>query len=227
MAMSNPIKDALGTRPNLTKSRFRGYVVDRDDPKKRQRVKIRIPQLHRGISDEDLPWSRPSNGGVSNAGSGVGAVNIPPVGALVEGFFEEDDPHNFVFSGSPTVDSVNKDNELLKEDYPYTHGEIDESGNRFSINKLRNEILWQHKSGASIFIDGNGAINLTAKAGVNISGKGINLASSSGIVAHGSSEVNIKGGDVRLNGGGSKISAANPSARPKPSIPSPKGKTSM
>lgn len=226
MAMSNPAKDLKGTRLNAGK--WRGYVVDRNDPEKRQRVKIRIPQLHRGIPDSQLPWSMPTNGGQANAGGGVGTVAIPAKGALVEGFFEEDDPHNFRFTGSPPVDSVNKDNELLGEDYPYTEGSIDESGNRTSVNRLRNEILIHHTSGASIFIDGAGNISLNAKGKLTLNGaQGVDVTGGGTINMHSGEKVDSKGGPIFMNSSGPKLSSSSPSSRSTPSIPSASGKTNL
>lgn len=227
MAMSNATKDLL-KRPSLKGGFFRGYVVDNNDPLKRQRVRIRIPQLHRGIPDEHLPWSMPVSTGNSHAGSGVGSVYVPPKGALIEGFFEEDDPHNFRIAGSPPVDSVNKDNELLQEDYPHTEGHVDEGGNKWSVNKLRNEVLFQHKSGATIFIDGSGNIQLSAKGRLSLNGaQGIDLVSGGDLKIHAPQGTDIKGAPIDLNGSSAAQTSSNPPARTTPNIPSPAGKTSL
>lgn len=226
MAMSTPIKDI--PRPNLAKGTYRGIVVDNNDPDKRQRVKIRIPQLHRGIPDDKLPWTMPSSSGQSHAGAGVGSVFVPPIGALLEGTFEEDDPHNFRTHGSPPVDNVNKDNEILGEDYPYTEGHVDPAGNKFTVNKLRNEILMQHKSGASIFFDGAGNISINAKGRVHIGGpQGVNVVSEDQVKIHTKKDMEIKAKPVKLNGSGPTSSARPPASRATPTIPSPRGKTEM
>lgn len=36
---------------------FIGTVVDNDDPTHNYRVKVRLPQIHSGIADADLPWA--------------------------------------------------------------------------------------------------------------------------------------------------------------------------
>src|SRR5690606_2925684 len=109
-------------------------VIENDDTKhpdgkKRGRVRIRIPALHRNVPDEELPWSMPNNGGQANSGGGAGTVDIPPIGAKVFVNYDEQDPHNPRYGGSPTTDDVYGDNELLEEDYPYTKGSIDDAGN--------------------------------------------------------------------------------------------------
>lgn len=224
MGLSNPHRDM--PRPNLAKSEMYGYVVDDNDPKKRQRVKVRIPQLHRGIPDEDLPWCMPHGEGHAQAGSGVGSVNVPTKGSLLRVAFGEDDPHNPKYGGSPTVDEVHKDNELLNEDYPATHGSIDSAGNKISINKQRNEILWQHKSGAFVFVDGSGNISISSKGNIHLNGpSGINVVTGGQINLHGAGGTDVKGGDIKLNNSGSAQSASSPTSRPSPSIPNRGGNT--
>lgn len=226
MALSNPVKDLR--RPNLSNSTWRGKVVDNNDPEKRQRVKIRIPQLHRGIPDDMLPWVMPSSAGYAHAGSGVGSVDIPPEGSLLEMYFEEDDPHNPRYGGSPPVDSVNKENEILNEDYPKTRGYVDEAGNKWTVNTQRNEVLFQHKSGASIFVDGSGNISVTAKSKLSFNApSGIDIVSNGNVNIHAAGVTDIKGNDVLMNGSSAAKSSANPSSRSKPSIPSSKGKTDL
>jgi hypothetical protein len=223
MGLSNPHRDM--PKPNLVASDHFGYVVDNNDPKKRQRVKIRIPQLHRGIPDSDLPWCMPIGEGHAQSGAGVGSVNVPNNGALLRVSFSEDDPHNPKYGGSPTVDEVHKDNELLNEDYPATHGSIDAAGNKLSINKQRNEVLWQHKSGAYVFIDGAGNISISSTGTTFLnSPAGVNIVSGGEIKLHGSG-TDIKGGDVKLNNSGAVTSSSTPPPRTTPSVPNRGGNT--
>lgn len=225
MAMSNPIKSLK--RPDLSRGRYQGYVVDNKDPDKRQRVKIRIPQLHRNVPDSDLPWVRPSHRGQANAGSGVGRVDVPPEGALMDVSFDEDDPHNPLYHGSPALDKVAKDNEILNEDYPHTVGEVDDSGNKWTINKLRKEALFQHVSGSSIFMDGAGNITLNAKSKLVLNGStGVDVTGSN-INVHSPGQTDVKGQDINLNNSGTAKSTTTPTARTTPTISSSKGQTSL
>lgn len=226
MALPNPIKDL--SRPNLTKGTWRAYVVDVQDPDKRQRVKIRIPQLHRDIPDSDLPWSMPNTVGQAHAGAGVGTVNVPPEGSLVEVWFEEDDPHNPRYGGSPPLDEVHSENELLQEDYPHTKGFVDEAGNKVTINTAKNEIMVQHKTGASFFIDGEGNITITAKKSLTFSGpEGINLTSGGNVNIHASGVTDVKGAPIHLNGNSAANQSVAPSDRPTPQIQSRKGQAKL
>jgi len=215
MAFGNPAKDLKNTK--LDAGRWRGYVVDVNDPEKRQRVRVRIPQLHDDIPDDKLPWAMNVGGGIANAGGGIGTVGVYTKGSFVEGFFDEDDPHNFRLLGSPPTDKVNKDNELLKEDYPYTSGSVDESGLRTSYNSLRKEFLIQHPSGASIFIDGAGNIAINAKGKTTVNGsQGVDVTGQGAINLHSSTAVDSKGGPVKMNSSGNKVASSTPAARPTP-----------
>lgn len=222
MAMSNPVRDLR--RPDISRSTWRGYVVDTDDPKKQQRVKTRIPQLHRGIPDKDLPWCFPSTTGHAHCGSGVGRVDVPPEGALVEVWFEEDDPHNPRYGGSPPVDSVHKDNEILDEDYPKTTGEVDESGNKWTLNKQRKEALFEHSSGSSIFFDGAGNITINAVGKLSFSGKEVAVTSDGKMDMHAKGKFELKSSNLRLNSAGNLMSVPSISGRNLPSLTSRKGK---
>lgn len=215
-------------RPDLSKGTFYGRVVDNDDPKKRQRLKIRIPQLHRDIPDSDLPWMMPQSIGGNHVEGGIGRVDVPPVNALLAINFEEDDPHSARYGGSPTVDNVHKDNEILNEDYPNTRGEVDESGFKTTYNKQRKEWSLQHPSGSGIFIDGSGNISLVSAAGVFISAQNdIRQTAAGAVYIHTSSFVDVKGSNIGLNDSGSASSSSPTTPRTPVPIVAPTGQTKL
>lgn len=226
MALSDPVRD-FG-RSNLQPAEYSGKVVNNQDPLKQQRVKIRVPQLHRTIPDEYLPWVRPmNNGSQANAGAGVGTVNVPPVGAKMNFTLPDNDPHNPRMSGSPTTNDVNKDNPLLGEgmDYPGTYGGQDHAGNLKATNTEKNTITRTHKSGTTDHIDGNGNRSIFSAGTLTLSAQQIIIASAGGIKMHASGALDLKGSRIDLNGPGGPVSVSAPSARTRPSIPSPAGKT--
>lgn len=227
MALMDPIRD-LG-RTNIANAEYAGSVVSNQDPKKQQRVRIRVPQLHRGIPDDKLPWVRPSNnGGQANAGVGVGTVNVPPVGAKMNFSLPDNDPHNPRMAGSPTTDDVNKDNELLNEDYPGTYGVIDHAGNKKAVNTEKNTITDTHKSGSTTHTDGDGNVSIYAAGTLTLSAaKGVVIAGTTGIKIHTSGPLDLKGSRIDLNGSGAVTSVTPPTARPRPNIPSPADKPDM
>jgi len=74
--------------------RFEGVVVNVDDPRKLQRVKVRCFSVY---GHDDSPWAMPSS---SQPGySDSGAVNIPPVGSRVWVEFQEGQPNYPIYSG--------------------------------------------------------------------------------------------------------------------------------
>lgn len=224
MALSNPVKDLR--RPSLQNSTYRGQVVDNNDPEKRQRVKLRIPQLHRDIPDEDLPWSMPSSAGMPHSGGGVGSVDVPPKGAMMESWFEEDDPHNPRFGGSPPLDTVHKDNEILNEDYPKTSGHVDEFGNKWTVNKQRGEVLFQHKSGGSMFWDGAGNLSINSPGSITLNGaQGLNMTGGN-IKMETEGEMKVKAKPVKLNPAGDTSIPSAPAPRNTPTTANASGKTS-
>lgn len=213
--MGNPLDDL--NRSKLQGNFFVGFVVnnvDEDDKKQRQRVRIRIPQLHRNVPDDKLPWAIPDNTqGVGNAqiesGSQVGSVNIPQIGAKIYVRIDDNDPHNPRYSGSPSTDDVSKGNELLDEQYPHTRGTIDAANNRRSVNVEKQTQQETHSSGTTVHIDANGNYSLTVAGDLNIGVQGtINM------VAKGN--VNIQGQNVNINEGGQTPGPVTPRSRPQP-----------
>lgn len=225
MALSNPIQH-LG-RTNISRPDYQGQVVDNKDPLKLQRVRVRIPQLHRNVPDDKLPWTMPMDSGrQGNAGSGVGGVNVPPIGAKVNYSLTENDPHNPRITGSPTTKDVTKDNELLKEDYPGTYGDIDHAGNKRATNTEKNTITETHVSGSTTHTDGSGSMSMFSVKDINIAAKGnITIVADGKINVHASGNLDLKGATIQLNGSGAAATAAPAGARTRPTIASPAGKT--
>lgn len=190
---------------------------------------MRVAQLHRGVDDADLPWVRPTNSGQqANAGVGVGSVRVPPVGAKMNFSLPDNDPHNPRISGSPTTDDVNKDNELLNENYPGTYGAIDQAGNKTAVNTEQNTFTYTHKSGSTINIDGNGNISIYSAKNLTLSAnESVTIASKTGMKVHATGALDLKGSRIDLNGAGAVTTVASPNARTRPTIPSPAGKTTL
>jgi len=228
MAMSDVSRDFK--RPSLDKTTFEGYVVDTNDPDKRQRVRVRIPVLHRGIPDDKLPWANIQSGATANAGGGVGTVHVPEKYSKVNINFLEDDPHNPQYSSSPASDDVNKENELLQEDYPDTYGSVDSYGNRVSVNRATGDYaILLHKSGTTITVDGAGNVNITSPTTINmVSGGDIRINAGGELRLHArGGDVNVAGSpNIQLNTNGPD-SAMLPGSRSTPVIKDQSGKTEM
>lgn len=225
MAMSDVTRSFAA--PSLKNSQFEAYVVNVDDPDKRQRVRFRVPVLHEGIPDAKLPFANQQMSGMANAGSGVGTVSVPDRYAKITVTFPQDDAHNPQYHASPTSDDVNKDNELLNEDYPNTMGFTDSYGNRFSTNKATGDYTIAHKSGAIIHIDGSGNVTIASAGDLNIGAKGnINMAAKGRMRLSASGDVSIDGSMVLLNGGNA-ADVAIPGKRSTPKIKDQSGRTDL
>lgn len=204
-------------KPRFAHQDLVGWVVDNVDPDKRQRVRVRVPQLHRNVPDDKLPWAiMDSSQSRANAGAGAGSVNVPVKGSKIYVRFEENDPHNPRYSGSPATDDVNKDNELLKEDYPHSRGTIDDAGNRTNVNTEKETIDVTHKSGTTIHIDANGTVSITTAGDFQMGVNGKCTIVSTGAMT-------LQAPTIDLNPGG--ISATAATARARPEIADPAGKT--
>lgn len=226
MGLLDPSRDIK--RPSLANTEIEGYVVDVDDPEKRQRVRVRIPVLHRDIPDDKLPWSNQRGMNQANAGAGVGAAAVPDKNAKVMVRFMNDDPHDPQYGPSPTSDEVNKDNELLNEDYPNTIGNVDSYGNRWSTNKATGDVTFVHKSGASHTYDGAGNISMSSPGDIHINAKGSLILAAEGSTTLSSKSVtNIAGSSsVEINSGAAS-NVTVPGARQTPQIPDRSGQTSL
>jgi hypothetical protein len=225
MSFIDPSRDIQ--KPTLDQANYEGFVIDNNDPEKRQRVRVRIPVLHRDIPDDKLPWSHINSSSMANAGSGVGSVNVADKYSKVNVVFHEDDPHNPRYGSSPTTDDVHKDNELLQSDYPNSYGHVDSHGNKWTTNKATGDVSFVHKSGATIVVDGGGNVTIGGAGNVNIASKGnLNLAAAGNLNLHAGGMVDIAGGRIDLNTNGAS-SPVVPGSRTRPSIASKANQTQM
>lgn len=73
--------------------KYRGSVVDVDDPQKVGRIKVRVPAV---LGDEVSPWAEPC---APFTGPGMGLYAVPPVGAAVWVEFEAGQISRPIWSG--------------------------------------------------------------------------------------------------------------------------------
>lgn len=92
MPNSDPITGLAG-RGGRHLGRYRGEVVDVDDPRGIGRLRLRVPEV---LSDVESGWALPA---FPVTGKGVGLFAVPPVGAGVWVEFESGDPARPVWAG--------------------------------------------------------------------------------------------------------------------------------
>lgn len=232
MGLMNPFRDMSHRgRPNLKVQKYTAIVVDDDDPEKLQRIKARVPHMHRNVKDKQLPWIMRQNGHQTNAKDGVGHVQVPPKGSKVYVHMEEDDPHNGYYSGTPPTKDVMKDHELTQKeaDYPHSYGQVDQAGNKTQTNTSTNQVVYTHKSGATISIAGDGKMSFYSPTGFDFGTKGtFTMKARKDVKFHTKKKMSVKGQKrVDINGKDKLAQLSEVKERKRPNIPSPAGKTKL
>jgi hypothetical protein len=156
--------------PDYSK-RFLAKVVDNNDPLKKQRIKVTIPNLLEGDA-ANLPWlARISPTGLGY-GPSYGSVMVPAVGSWVVVRFEEGKLEYGHFDGSTPMGSAFVS--PLMTNYPFRYGFQDPVGNYFYVDTTPGSetASFVHKSGTILTIAANGAvtINTASNEQVTING---------------------------------------------------------
>ncbi len=160
----------------LESDSYEGYyvatVVDNNDPKKLQRVRVNIPELMEGASAL-LPWIAPIQKAVFGFGNTSGTVSVPEVGSQVVVQFQEGDLSYGLMLGAIPSKVFELPGEL-STNYPKRYGWKDPAGNVFYVDTTSgsNDVEFKHVSGTTIHINNAGEVTVTApKATVNATGE--------------------------------------------------------
>jgi hypothetical protein len=208
--------------------KYRGFVVDNQDPEKRGRLRVSIPSV---LSDQVSDWALPCLpfGGAANYGFFI----IPDVDAQLWVEFEEGDIHRPIWTGTfwQQESDVPEDASM---DEPTTRLIQTPSGHilQFDDEEGEEKFRLHHPADAEMIIDKNGSIILTDAAGAVVTidaensevmiedanGNILTMSSSgtkvedsngntiemaaSGITAETSSKIVLKGSQVHLGGEG-------------------------
>lgn len=154
--------------PDLNGKVFIGQVVDNNDPKKLERVRVTIPGLYEG-STADLPWCAPKVGKMFGNKAGVGVFSVPDLGTWVFVELQDGNAHYPLYTGSPV--QTRADLPEADANYPNRYGFKDKAGNIIYVDPTsgQNTIRVQHASGTEIRINNDGSINITAVATITSS----------------------------------------------------------
>lgn len=185
---------------NLKATIVSAVVIDNDDPEQLFRIKIRCNEIHKGVPDEHLPWARPVAIPIGpGSGTVQGLIAIPNINTKVAVMFQDNSDNYPVYLGAIMTEDV-KLNELL-EDYPNSYGWIDKANNKFFINTNTNNVVFHHKSGTKINIDGSGNIEITgATTNLNVNGD-LNVKSSGNVKIDGNIQLTMDAPTIHLNSG--------------------------
>ena len=91
--MESMLVELAGDKKELCYGKYRGVVVDNDDPKKIGRIKVSVDAVYR---DATSPWATPC---FPYVGKGAGFFAVPAVGAGVWVEFEQGDTSRPVWTG--------------------------------------------------------------------------------------------------------------------------------
>lgn len=198
MTITNPTREL--SKASYKNMEFSGKVIRNDDPKKLQRVKIRVSKLHDGIPDDDIPWTYPSStnsmGGSSSGGNAVGGSNVPPVGSQVFLTLQDNSLYFGKYSLGPTTKNVKS--KEFDSDYPHNRGSVDPSGNKTENNNKTDNQKHIHVSGTEFHIDGKGRMKIkiadkqVGKDAKSTNPKGITIEVQGPVVVHASEDIIFK-----------------------------------
>lgn len=204
-----------------------GVVINNDDPEKLLRVKVRIPLVHRDITDENLPWVKPlTSSSFSGNTGGTGGISVPKVGAKLILMATDDSLYNMGYMG----DVSNQDTipSELFEDYPNSYGWIDQANNLFFINTKKQEMKIVHSSGSTFEIEQSGAINILSANNVVVSSQSqVDIVAASRVNVHSGSNVDVRAPRIDLNRSTSGSRPVETKVRPKPTMKSVAGKVNL
>lgn len=170
-----------------------GIVVDNNDPLYYGRIKVNIPSLYpQDLTSENLPWIESWQ--FHSSVNGQGNINIPDIGSKCRILFPSDDVYSGVYlTGIPNITG-----ELL-EDYPYTYGWIDRSGNLFMVNTEKNTCTFYHVSGTNIKVDGAGRTKIqVANAGEGTNPLGLTVEVVGDIDFKSTGKINFESKDMTI-----------------------------
>jgi uncharacterized protein involved in type VI secretion and phage assembly len=166
--------DVLRGSPDRTiryLGRYRGEVLDVDDPKSIGRVKVKVPEV---LGDVDSGWALPA---FAATGDGSGIYAIPPVGAGVWVEFEAGDLSRPVWAGG-----WHKDGSLP----------TDASPKKFVIQTPGGHIVTLDDDGGKVEIKESGGNSIVMNSDgieLKVSGKKVAITSSSVSINDGALEV--------------------------------------
>jgi phage baseplate assembly protein gpV len=139
---------------------FIGKVVDNNDPKKLQRVKVEIPNLLTG-DPANLPWCFPAQHSLFGMTESAYSVNVPVVGSTVMVEFQGGDIHYGVVSSCLHTSKTTVSGELANN-YPNRRGWLDPANNLFYIDITSGQVIvhFLHKSGTRLTVADNGKVTV-------------------------------------------------------------------
>lgn len=158
-----PINSFLKETVDPATQSYLGMVEDNNDPEKLGRLRIRISP-YMDFETEDLPWACPTLGTHGNTSS-AGGLNVPELGSQVRVYFPSHDLTAPYYMGAE-LNELNKTT-FFDDDYPYTYGYKDSTGNFIKVNKARKTVQIQHSSSSNLRVAPDGSMQVSLSNGAS------------------------------------------------------------
>ena len=113
--------------------KFKGLVVDNEDPKKLCRIKCKIEGRLETSDNSKLPWVFPETDHNLGGRPDLSSMSVPEVGSIVEIVFPYDDIYHPFYRGAWQDSDTHQG--LFDESYPESYGFIDSVIQWLKINK--------------------------------------------------------------------------------------------
>lgn len=158
-----PINSFLKETIDPATQSYLGMVEDNNDPEKLGRLRVRISP-YMDFETEDLPWACPTLGTHGNTSS-AGGLNVPELGSQVRVYFPSHDLTAPYYMGAE-LNELNKTT-FFDDDYPYTYGYKDSTGNFIKVNKARKTVQIQHSSSSNLRVAPDGSMQVSLSNGAS------------------------------------------------------------
>jgi uncharacterized protein involved in type VI secretion and phage assembly len=199
--MAHEHEDMLVDLAETVRSRFygkyRGIVVDVDDPDSLGRITAQVPEILQG---ETSPWALPA---VPFAGPSHGLVLIPEVGDGVWIEFEAGDPSRPIWTGGWWASG-----ELPAPGGTETRVLVTSTGHQFVLDDQNKEIHLVHSGGAEITMTDNDVTLAIGQAELKMESSQISLKVGTTEITLTTSDLTLKGGStaqIKLSASGTDI----------------------
>ncbi len=155
--MSNPVEQAIRQTQSSYYGKYRGFVVDNEDPDQRGRLKVSVPSV---FGQQETYWALPCSpfGGLAEQG----LFMIPEVDAQVWVEFEEGNQDSPIWVGVfwQTTEAIPSE---AQKSPPTTRIIKTPAGHllQFDDESGKEKLRLTHSTGAELNVDENGSVKLT------------------------------------------------------------------
>jgi hypothetical protein len=168
--------------------RYIGVVIENNDPKRCQRIKVNIPNRMDGPV-ENLDWIAPIQSSPFGIARFWGTMRVPALGSTVVVHFQDNNIKYGLYEGSAVHQNFQPHVELLIN-YPRRYGFVDPAGNYAYIDYTPDqvEMCIYHVSGTNFVIDNEGNIS-----GYGVANLDMEVEGNTTVLTHGNTVVTTDG----------------------------------